>query len=82
MELHSHLAQDSKKLKEDMAGDLEELQAHWPRTNKLGEQISNSAHKLPQFLASFNGLQSTVAAAPLMPSKTHSNFSLGHPNLR
>lgn len=55
--------------------------ASWPHTNKLGKWISKNAHKLHQCLVPSTDLQHRVAAASLMPSKTHTNFSLGNPNL-
>lgn len=42
-ELHMHLAQDTKNLKEDIWWELGDMQAWW-----VGQHISNRMHKMPQ----------------------------------
>ena len=43
MVLHTHLAQEAKKLKEDLRGSCRAAGQWWPNTHTRGQQISNNA---------------------------------------
>lgn len=75
MEQHSCLAQDAKKLKGDRGS--------WRAAGQLAppQQAGGAAQQQCFPRAPFTDLQSTTAAASLMPPKTHTNFSLGSSKL-